>query len=219
MPGGGQVFTPGAPMPGGPTMAVAKAGGSTAAMVLGIIGLVLCPILILSILAIIFGLRARKKIKASGGQLGGKGQATAGLVTGIIGLLMGAGVIAIAAFADSTSLSSTKVGDCVEVPKSEGLIFSIKGQDCDKPHEGEIVGVGELNGAGDKPYPGDGEALQLAGDACSEKFEAYVGEPADGSDLALYPIYPSKSAWNGGDGQYLCIALDPTGDLTESVKG
>ena len=206
-------------MPGGPSTAIGKAGGSTAAMVLGIIGLVLCPILILSILAIVFGLRARGKIKASGGQLGGKGQATAGLVTGIVGLLMGAGTIATAAFSSSTSVSSSKVGDCVKVPKGDGLIFSITGQDCDKSHEGEIVGVGELDGAGDVPYPDEADIQQLAGEACSAKFEEYVGEPAGGSNLALFPIYPSKSAWNGGDGQYLCIAFDPTGDLTGSVQG
>lgn len=164
-------------------------------------------------------MRARKRIKASGGQLGGNGKATAGLVMGIVGVVIGAGVIALGVFGDSTSLSSSKVGDCVEVPKGEGLIFSIKGQDCDKPHEGEIVGVGELDGAGELPYPDEADIQQLAGEACSARFEEYVGEPAGSSDFALFPIYPSKSAWNGGDGGYICIAFDPTGDLTGSVKG
>ncbi len=138
---------------------------------------------------------------------------------GIVGVVIGAGVIALGVFGDSTSLSSSKVGDCVEVPKGEGLIFSIKGQDCDKPHEGEIVGVGELDGAGELPYPDEADIQQLAGEACSARFEEYVGEPAGSSDFALFPIYPSKSAWNGGDGGYICIAFDPTGDLTGSVKG
>ncbi len=205
-------------MPDGPSAPIGKAGGAVASLVLGIVGLVLCPILVLSILAIVFGVKARRRIKASGGQLGGSGQATAGLVLGIIGLVVGAGFIAIAVFADSTSLSAKQAGDCVEVPKSGGLIFSIKGQDCAKPHEGEIIGVGKLDGAGKDPYPDEADVQQMVGEKCAALFETYVGEPLLGSDLAVFPIYPSKSSWNGGDGGFICIATDPTGDLTDTVK-
>ncbi len=64
-------------------------GEAVAALVLGIAGLALgcfgIPILC-SILAIVFGIKARNMIDAGGGLLGGRGMATAGLVMGIIGM-------------------------------------------------------------------------------------------------------------------------------------
>jgi Domain of unknown function (DUF4190) len=60
-------------------------GKSTAALVLGILGLVFCP-LICSVLALVFGYQARGEIDASGGRLGGRGNATAGIVLGWVGV-------------------------------------------------------------------------------------------------------------------------------------
>ena len=62
-----------------------SSGKSTAALVLGILGLVVCP-LICSVLALLFGYQARNEIEASGGRLGGRGNATAGIVLGWIGI-------------------------------------------------------------------------------------------------------------------------------------
>src|SRR3954449_5867662 len=63
-------------------------GKSTAALVMGILGLVLfCPI-VFSILALIFGYQSRREIDASGGRLGGRGNAVAGIVLGWIGVVL-----------------------------------------------------------------------------------------------------------------------------------
>lgn len=67
------------------TGGVQSSGKSTAALVLGILGLVVCP-LICSVLALIFGYQARSQIDASGGRMGGRGNATAGIVLGWIGI-------------------------------------------------------------------------------------------------------------------------------------
>src|SRR4051812_45761099 len=61
----------------GPT----SSGKATAALVLGILGLVFCP-LICSVLALVYGYQGRREIDASGGRLGRRGNATAGLVVG-----------------------------------------------------------------------------------------------------------------------------------------
>jgi hypothetical protein len=60
-------------------------GKATAALVLGILGLVLCP-LICSVLALVFGYQARSEIDASGGRISGRGSATAGVVLGWVGV-------------------------------------------------------------------------------------------------------------------------------------
>ena len=62
-----------------------SSGDATASLVLGILGLVLCP-LICSVLALVFGYKARREIDASGGRVSGRGMATAGVVLGWIGV-------------------------------------------------------------------------------------------------------------------------------------
>jgi hypothetical protein len=52
-------------------------------MVLGILGIVLCGLL--APIALFMGLSAKRRIRESGGYLGGDGQATAGVVLGAIG--------------------------------------------------------------------------------------------------------------------------------------
>lgn len=63
-------------------------GKATTAMVLGILGLLVCP-LILSVLALVFGYDARKTIDNSGGRYNNRGSATAGIVCGWIGVVFG----------------------------------------------------------------------------------------------------------------------------------
>jgi len=75
---------PGYPMPVAPP----ATGKSVTALVLGICGVVICP-LILSVPAIIVGQSAKKEIDASQGRLGGRSQAQAGFILGIIGTVLG----------------------------------------------------------------------------------------------------------------------------------
>ena len=71
-----------------------SSGEATASLILGICGLLICS-LICSPLAIMYGKRARRTIAASGGRLGGDGQATAGIVMGWIGIgLLALGIVA-----------------------------------------------------------------------------------------------------------------------------
>jgi len=62
---------------------------ATTALILGILGLVVCP-LVLSIPAWVIGRRAMNEIDASQGRIGGRGNAKAGYVLGIVGTAMGA---------------------------------------------------------------------------------------------------------------------------------
>ena len=79
-----------------------------ASLVLGIAGFVVCP-LICSVLAIIFGLQAKTKIRQDP-SLQGEGMAQAGFILGIIGLAVGAILIIIVIIAAANSDSSTSSG-------------------------------------------------------------------------------------------------------------
>jgi hypothetical protein len=75
-------------LPGAPQ----SSGKSTAALVLGIAGLVLCP-LFCSVPALVLGYQARREIARSGGKLTGRGVATAGVVLGWIGVVFWTAII------------------------------------------------------------------------------------------------------------------------------
>ena len=88
----GQPPTPGMPQqvaPGGyPAQyppAAPTNSSAIAALVCGILGLTACPV-VLSIVALVLGYSAKKTIRASGGREQGGGMATAGIVTGWIGI-------------------------------------------------------------------------------------------------------------------------------------
>ena len=82
-----------------------NSSNATIALVLGICGFVVCP-LVCSVLAIIFAQKAYTEIDYSGGRIGGRGMAQAGLILGWIGvglcvvgiLLFGLWLVAMIAF-------------------------------------------------------------------------------------------------------------------------
>ena len=70
-----------------PAPPLRTSGSAIASLVLGIAGIFVLPV-VLSVLAIIFGKRAKDEIDSSEG-VGGEGLATAGVVLGWIGLALG----------------------------------------------------------------------------------------------------------------------------------
>ena len=62
------------------------AGKATGALVCGIVGLLLCGV-VLGPVAIYLGMQAKREIRSSDGRLKGEGLATAGIVMGIIALI------------------------------------------------------------------------------------------------------------------------------------
>ena len=64
-----------------------NSSNATVALVLGICGFVVCP-LVCSILAIVFAKKAYTEIDYSGGRIGGRGMAQAGLILGWVGVGM-----------------------------------------------------------------------------------------------------------------------------------
>ena len=87
-----------------------KAEGAIPALVLGLIGIVLCPLC--APIAWSLGRKAERLVDASGGTLGGRGEATAGKILGIIGtafIVIGI-VLLIGLFALGTSIDSESGG-------------------------------------------------------------------------------------------------------------
>lgn len=80
-----------------------QASGAAPALVLGILSILLCPLC--GPFAIALGRKAEQQVRASGGQLGGGGIATAGKILGIIGcVFLGLLVVALLLFALGTAV-------------------------------------------------------------------------------------------------------------------
>ncbi len=100
-------------------------GSATTSLVLGILSLVLCGFFT-GIPAMVMGRRAGREIDASGGRLGGRGTATAGFVTGLIGTLWSAlsFVIVVGVFAFGGAMSGSFQDSCGTVTSSGSLTSS-----------------------------------------------------------------------------------------------
>lgn len=89
---------PGYPPPGYGYPTAPSNGKATASLIVGIATLVLswcCGAGVLGIVAIVLGVRARGEIQASQGRQTGEGMAVAGIVTGVLAVLVGLASLAV----------------------------------------------------------------------------------------------------------------------------
>ena len=120
---------PGYPQPQGAGMAIT-------AMVLGIAALVLCWTafggLVLGLLAVVFGIVALRRARR--GEAGGQGRAIAGLITGAIGLVLGAVFL----FVWINLFTSSGFGDLVSCVRDAGQ-DQAKVQQCQEQFQQQYV--------------------------------------------------------------------------------
>jgi hypothetical protein len=103
-----------------PVTPAADSGRATTALVLGIVSILFCG-LFTGIPAMVLGRRAQREIDASQGRMGGRGTATAGFVTGLIGTAWSAfaAVLVIGVFALGGAVSSS-FDSCSTITTSDG---------------------------------------------------------------------------------------------------
>lgn len=111
----------GGPSPYAPTQPVPYAsaptdGSATGALICSILSFVVCPV-VLAVVGLVLASSAKKKIRASGGAIGGEGQANAATVISIINIalfvLAFVGIIAVAILGSSSSSKFSVVGSDV----------------------------------------------------------------------------------------------------------
>jgi hypothetical protein len=176
-----------------------------ASMILGIVGLITCPILVPSLLALIFGLVASSQIKRSSGARTGSGLARAGWIIGIIGLLIGGTIWTLAATGvlddGETAVFDLEVGDCVNFgfnPDSERIVevSTVEVVDCDEDHEAEVIRRGELNANENREYPSNDDLFA----------ESYEGCGRDDA-TNIFAIAPNEDSWDEQGGPFVCFEL------------
>ena len=197
-----------------------RSGMAVAALVLGLASIALFLTLLVPLLALIFGVVALRQIGKSNGMRTGRGKAITGVVLGVLGLIGGGALWVVIGneVANTTGATELEVGQCVALPSETATeVFRFDDQDCDEPHEAEVFAVGDL-GDGDDPYPGIDEVNRMIEDLCRPEFADYVGIEYDRSVFVVTTVYPQEDTW-GLNQEYACIAYDPDGDTTGSIRG
>jgi len=207
-------------------------GVSIAALVTGVIGLGVVPVVLGAL-----GLH-----RTRGGHLGGRGLAIAGLVLGVLQTLAYAGFALLLVLggwgslregftdgwqsaAESSADAPTTVFGADELTLGDCLVedggmagADVEVVDCADAHDAEVLDVVTTTATGD--YPGDDPMAAEADTACSASLDAQLaaaGLPADGLWYGWYT--PSEATWADGDREIDCLlyAESEDGTLTGSL--
>jgi hypothetical protein len=90
--------------------------------------------------------------------------------------------------------------------------------DCERPHQYEVIFVDTMDVA--KSPPQSSEAFnELAKQVCPAQFSTAVGRPYQDSELEFGWITPTNDQQAQGIEFLGCLAFNPKGKLTESVRG
>ena len=210
------------PPPGFEVRARPASGLATAALVCGIVGIPLFFVVVVSVLATVFGAIAVSRARQAPGPGSGHGRALAGLILGILGLVLFVGVIVVGGLLgwyeeDRVSSLDLELGQCVELDIDETQVTDLPLVDCDVDHQGEVFAVVEVDG---DDFPGDESLRRQAEDLCTgDAFEDYIGVPSTRSPLDWFAVTPTEASWSLGDQRIACLAVRPDGgDLDESVR-
>jgi Domain of unknown function (DUF4190)/Septum formation len=193
-------------------------GFAVASLVLGIIGGIL--------LSVIFGIVALVQMRKR--PYRGKGMAIAGLVLSGVWTLGWITVIALAIASDadrdasgqvtgsgSVSANQLRPGDCVNDLNEGEDVLSLPAVPCAEPHEGEVFATFRLAGTS---WPGETQVSRQAEQGCRDRLPSYAPAVEEAS-VELFVLQPTQQSWTGGDQGVTCIAMDPDGKTTGSLRG
>jgi hypothetical protein len=126
---------------------------------------------------------------------------------------------------DCVDLRATGTGGAVPtraVPEEDATIRGtnqlILRLDCNLPHQYEVIAVVDPAVPSDPP-PDDTALVAQAKKLCPAAFATYLGTPYQSSQLEVGWILPAASQRERGALQIGCLAFDPEGKLTGSVRG
>jgi hypothetical protein len=116
----------------------------------------------------------------------------------------------------SVDVFTLNVGDCLLDDKTSGdQITDVPRIDCSQPHNSEAYASVTMD---DGPFPGSTAVDDKAVADCKAKFNTFVGLDYDQSQLNFTYYYPTEASWAQGDREILCLAVDPAGQVTGSLK-
>jgi len=186
---------------------------SSLAVVFGVLSLLFSALIVPGLLAIVFGVLARRR---SGRP---SWQAHAGIALGVVTVVAGAAVWAV--YWDdifrSPSYRTLAVGDCYARPDDDPRF--VEKQSCARPHGREVTAAVEHPAAPGVRFPGVAALNREMDRVCRTAAEAYIGRSLDQAPLRVYRIYPSRESWEGGNRRVVCsLGRADRGPLAGSLR-
>ncbi len=119
---------------------------------------------------------------------------------------------------DNADVFAVRVGDCLNTADLDTTdqVSNVPVVPCAEPHDDEVYHAYML---ADGDYPGEDAIIAEADNVCVAEFATFVGLSYEESTLDYWPMYPTPGSWSDGDREVLCIAWDPSGQLTGTVAG
>ena len=112
-----------------------------------------------------------------------------------------------------------KVGDCLpKVPRAVDYTVHLKEAPCSDPHRAEVYSVWDL---GRGHYPSVNRLVDRSDEGCLERFQSFVGDAYDWSNLEFTYLMPDEEDWHNHWRKVTCVvyAKAPlTGTLRNSRK-
>ena len=113
---------------------------------------------------------------------------------------------------------SMRVGDCFDDDRAGvSEITEVGGIPCTDPHDSEVYAVFDMDLVS---YPGEEDMLDLASEACLERFQAFVGREYESSVLDIFSMSPTRESFAQQDREVACSVYHMEGDkLVGSMRG
>jgi putative regulator of septum formation len=115
----------------------------------------------------------------------------------------------------NTDVFAIDVGDCLLDADLEGTITEVPTIDCASPHDSEAYASIIMD---DGDFPGEEAVDAQAVADCTTEFNFFVGVDYQESELDFAYYYPTEESWAQGDREILCLIVDPSGQVTGSLR-
>ena len=101
-----------------------------------------------------------------------------------------------------------RIGDCItDAGAPEGDVTTFNAVTCDRPHNGEVYTLIELEGGKRARYPGTQFVTGKGQRGCRARLRRQLTRRAfRDRELGYKYVYPTKQSWADGDREVTCIA-------------
>ncbi|MDP2711836.1 MAG: septum formation family protein [Solirubrobacteraceae bacterium] len=108
----------------------------------------------------------------------------------------------------TVSANSLKIGDCVtDANANQGDVTTFEAVSCDRPHDGEIFTLIELEGGEKARYPGVEFVNGKGQRGCRARLRRQAtAEAFRDPQLGYKYVYPTQASWADGDREITCLA-------------
>lgn len=115
------------------------------------------------------------------------------------------------------SVLDLDVGDCLDTTGNHGATSAVPVVDCSLEHESEVYSRTVID---DDEFPGDDAVRDRAVTGCTEAFAEFVGVAYDDSSLDFAYYFPTRTSWERGDRDIVCLLIDPEAEtITGTLAG